>query len=74
MANVGDGPERGAMVNSSSVLTCSARPRLASLLPFTNLAYSTEARKSRRMVPMLTPIMIPVCLPLDRYLSRRGGW
>jgi len=66
--NVGAGAARGVMVNSSSILV---PPRLASLLWLTILAYNTEARKSRRMVPMLTPTMSPV---LDRYLSRIGGW
>jgi len=65
--NVGDRAARGVIVNSSSALV---PPRLASLLRLTILAYNTEARKSRVMVPMLTPIMSPV---LDRYLSRIGG-
>ena len=61
-------------MNSSSVLVRSARSRLASFLQFTILVYNTEARKSRRVVPMLTPTIIPVYLPLDRGLSWIGGW
>ena len=73
-ASVEDGAGKEAIANSSSVHVRSARPLLASLLQFTILAYNIEARKSRRMVPMVTPIMIPVYLLLDRYLSRIGGW
>ena len=72
--SVEDRAGRGAMANSSSVLTRSARPRLASLLRFTILAYKTETKKSSRMVPMLTPTMIPAYPPLGRYLSWIGGW
>jgi hypothetical protein len=38
---------KGAMVNSSSVLVRSARPRLASLLQLTILAYNTEGEEEQ---------------------------
>lgn len=62
--SVEDRAGRGAMANSSSVLIRSTRPRLASLLQSTILAYNTETKKSSRMVPMLAPTMIPACPPL----------
>jgi hypothetical protein len=65
---------KGAAVSSSSVLVRSARPRLVSLLQLTILAYNIEARKSRRMVPIVAPTMIPAYLPLDRYIGLIGGW
>lgn len=72
--SAGDGTASGVNVNSSSAITRSARSRLTPLLRLTILAYNTEARKSRRMVPMLMPTMSPVYLWLDRNLSRLGGW
>ena len=73
--SAGDGMVRGVNVNSSSAMTRSARSRLSPRLRLTILAYNTEARKSRRMVPTLMPMMSPaVYLWLDRNLSRLGGW
>lgn len=60
--STGNGAARGVKVNSSSVITLSVRSRLTPLLRLTILAYSTEARKSRRMVPTLMPTMSAVCL------------
>lgn len=63
--NVGGMAGRGAMANSSSVLTRSASPRLSSLLRLLNLAYNTETKKNSAMAPILAPTMIPVYVPLD---------
>ena len=71
--SVVDGGARGVKVNSSSGISLSARSRFI-LLPLAILAYNTKAKKSKMMVPMLTPAMSPVYLRLDENLSRSGGW